>query len=73
MFSKQVVTDPGCEQWVHTSYCSPTKVREMVTHLGTHLFKRIIPMYAPCVGHHNRLCFKCSNCHKLLIKQTLSY
>jgi len=25
MFSKQVVTDPGCEQWVHTSYCCPNK------------------------------------------------
>jgi len=49
MFSKQVVTDPGCEQWVHTSYCSPNNVREMVTHLGTHLFKRITPMYAPYV------------------------
>ena len=48
MFSKQVVTDPGCEKWVHKSYCSPNKVREMVTHLGTHLFKRITPMYAPC-------------------------
>ena len=48
MFSKQGVTDPGCEQWVHTSYCSPNKVREMVTHLGTHFFKRITPMYAPC-------------------------
>ena len=23
MFSKQAVTDPGCEQWVHTSYCIP--------------------------------------------------
>ena len=31
MFSKQVVTDPGCEKWVHTSYCSPNNVREMVT------------------------------------------
>ena len=48
MFSKQVVTDPGCEQWVHTSYCSPNKVREMVTHLGTQMVKRITPMYAPC-------------------------
>jgi len=28
-----------------TSYCSPNKVREMVTHLGTHLFKWIT---APC-------------------------
>ena len=33
MFSKQVVTDPGREKWVHMSYCSPCKVREMVTHL----------------------------------------
>ena len=32
MFGKQVVTDPGCE------YCSPNKVREMVTHWCTHLF-----------------------------------
>ena len=31
-----------------TSYCSPNKVKEMVTHFGTHLFKRITPMYAPC-------------------------
>jgi len=43
MFSKQVVTDLGCEQWVHTSNCSPNK-GEMVTHL----FERITPMYAPC-------------------------
>ena len=28
-------------------HCSPNKVRKMVTHLGTHLFKRITPMYAP--------------------------
>ena len=41
MFSKQVVIDPGSEQWVHMSYCSPNKVREMVTHLGTNLFKRM--------------------------------
>ena len=61
MFSKQVVTDPGCEQWVHTSYCSPNNVREMVTHLGTQLVKRITPMYTmllKCVGNHNRLCLK---------------
>jgi len=38
MFSKQVVTDPGCEKSVHTSYGNPNKVREMVTHWGTHLF-----------------------------------
>ena len=30
------------------SFCSPNKVREMVTHLGTQLVKRITPMYAPC-------------------------
>ena len=78
MFSKQVVTDPGCELWVHTSYCCPNKVKEMVTHLGTHLVKRLTLIYAPtmllkCIGNHNRLCLKCSNCHKLMINHRLSY
>jgi len=51
MFSKQVVKDHGCEQWVHTSYCYPNKVKEMVTDLGKHLVKRITPMYAPCCSN----------------------
>ena len=59
MFSKQVVTDPGCKQWVYTSYCSPNKVREMVTHLGTHLFikddSNVCTMLLKCVGNHNSL------------------
>ena len=37
MFSEQVVTDHRCEKWVHMSFCNSNKVREMVTHLGTHL------------------------------------
>ena len=65
MFSEQVVTNPGCEKWVHTSYYSPNKVREMVTNLGTHLFIKdnanVCAMLLKCVGNHNRLCFKCSN------------
>ena len=65
MFSKQVVTDPVCEQWVHTSYCSPNEVKEMVTNVCTMLLK--------CVGNYNRLCLKCSNCHKLMINHRLSY
>ena len=77
MFSKQVVTNPGCEKWVHTSYYSPNKVREMVTDLGTHLFIKdnanVCAMLLKCVGNHNRLCFKCSNCHKLMINHRLSY
>ena len=44
MFSKQVVKDPVNSG----SYCSPNKVKEMVTHSGTQLFKRITPMDAPC-------------------------
>ena len=76
MFGKQVVTDPGCEQCVQKSYFSPNKVREMVTHLGTQLFKRITPMYAPCC--YNVLetitdCLKCSNFHKVMINHRLSY
>ena len=62
MFSKQVVTDSGCEQWVHTSYCNPNKVREMVTHLRTHLFIKdnfnVCTMLLICVGNHKRLCLK---------------
>ena len=38
MFSEQVVTDHRCDKWVLMSSCNPNKVREMVTHLGTHLF-----------------------------------
>jgi len=34
MFSQQVVTDHRCEK----SSINPNKVREVVTHLGTHLF-----------------------------------
>ena len=30
------------------SSCNSNKVREMVTYLGTHVFKRITQMYAPC-------------------------
>jgi len=32
------------------SFCNPTKLREMVTHLGTHLFIRnkVNIIYAPC-------------------------
>ena len=40
MFSKQVVTDPGFEQRVHTSYYNPNKVREIVTNSDTHLFNQ---------------------------------
>jgi len=65
MFSKQFVTDQGCEKLVHTSYCSPNKVREMVTHWGTHLFLRdkfdnsnVCTMLLECVGNYNRLCLK---------------
>ena len=62
MFSKLVVTDPGCEQWVHTSYRSSNKVREMVTHLCTHLFikdsSNVCTMLLKCVGNNNRLCLK---------------
>ena len=62
MFIKQFVTDPGCEKWVHTSYCSPNKVREMVTHLGTHLFvndnSNACTMLLKCVGNRNRLYLK---------------
>ena len=32
-----VVTDHRCEKWVLMSSCNQNKVREMVTHLGTHL------------------------------------
>ena len=39
-----------------TSYCSPNKVREMVTHLGTHLFIKdnanVCTMLIKCVGNH---------------------
>ena len=37
MFREQVVPDHRCEKWVHVSSWNPNKVREMVTHLGTHL------------------------------------
>ena len=57
MLSKQVVKDHGCEQWVHTSYCNPNKVREMVTHLGTHLFIKDNANVCTML-HHNRLCLK---------------
>ena len=44
------------------SYCDPNKVREMVTHLGTHLFIKdnanVCTMLLKCVGNHNRLCLK---------------
>ena len=43
--NKSQITDV---KWVHKSSCNPNKVREMVTHLGTQLVKRITPMYAPC-------------------------
>ena len=72
MFSKQVVTDPGCQKWVHTSYCSPNKVREMVTHLFIKN-NNVCTMLLKCVGNHNRLCLKCSNCHKVMINDRLSY
>ena len=56
MFSKQVVTDQGCKKWVHTSYLNLNKVREMVTHLGTHLFLKdnapVCTMLLKCVGNH---------------------
>jgi len=43
--NKSQITDV---KWVHKSSCNPNKVREMVTHLGTQLVKRITPMYVPC-------------------------
>ena len=30
-------------------------------------------MLLKCVENHNRLCLKCSNCHKLMINHRLSY
>jgi len=51
-----------CEKWVHMSSCNPNKVREMVTHLGTHLFikdnSNVCTMLLICVGNHNILCLK---------------
>ena len=57
---KQVVTDHRCEKRVHMSSCNPNKVREMVSHLGTHFFindnSNVCTMLLICVGNHNRLC-----------------
>ena len=40
----------------------PNKVREMVTHLSTHLFIKnkanVCTMLQECVGNHNTLCLK---------------
>jgi len=42
---------------VNMPYCSPNKVREMVTLLGTHLFikdnSNVCTMLLKCVGNHN--------------------
>ena len=46
----------------NTSYYNPNKVREMMTHLGTHLFIKdnanVCTMLLNCVRNHNRLCLK---------------
>ena len=60
MFSKQVVTDHRCEKLIQMSSCKPNQVRKMVTHLGTHLFKKynsnVCTMLLICIGNHNRHC-----------------
>jgi len=44
------------------SSCNPNKVREMMTHLGTHLFikdnSNVCTMLLICVGNHKRLGLK---------------
>ena len=33
----------------------------------------VCTMLLKCVGNHNRLCLKCSNCHKVMINHRVSY
>ena len=65
MFSKQFVTDQGCEKLVHTSYCNPNKG----IYLGTHLFikdnSNVCTMLLKYVGNHNRLCLKVFECSEI--------